>query len=211
MTVVETSETLNCYVEIEGDRHPEFFRGTACGTFLVYHGTVYGPSEIPAGLILNQMAFTPIQCWGAEPSAPEGKSYNRRCVMAGTSGILLEQVDVWTPGGTSIDTSINLTRTASGLPPVGPIIVYRAGDCYVADNDYGTGSVNLTNRTASRISEQTGRVRQWQDTTASPRATMAEMYYLSLWWQIRLGVPFASQFTTDRHDNAAGLSWEVDS
>ncbi|MDR1187756.1 MAG: hypothetical protein LBK95_09945, partial [Bifidobacteriaceae bacterium] len=142
---------------------------------------------------------------------PEGKSYNRRCVWAAGTHILLEQVDVWTPGGTSIDTSIDLFWTGTGFPPAGPVMVYRAGDCYVADDDYGTGSVNLTNRTASCISEQTGRVQQWQDTTASPRATMAEMYYNSLWWQIRLGLPFASQFTTDRHDNAAGLSWEVDS
>ena len=199
---VEVSDTLNCYVEIAGDSSPEFFGGTACGTFVSYGGVVYGPEYVPAGGAAQQVAFTPVSC-PADPDPIPGLTAIQRCVSLGDTGLKLRQIDRYAPQGTAITTEIMFYDG----PSTGQVIVYRAGDCYVANSDFGTGTINLASRTVSCVSDETTRVQQWQDQTTWTQATMEEAFYSSIWARIGAQEMFANVASEEVQDNGAGLSW----
>ena len=93
---------------------PEFFGDTACGTFLVVDGVLYGPSSIPAG-----GAAAPLTPWtpvSQTPTTGSGTSADPWTIVtivdAGTTGIRLTQTDTYVEGSESYRTTVSIASSA---------------------------------------------------------------------------------------------------
>ena len=199
LTRIIITDDLNCQVAHRDDSELELFGGDigACGTFLAVGGTVYGPSNIPAG-DPGQTPWTPV-------SQVAGSSQITTTVGAGATGLQIQQVDSYRAGTQSYRTDIAITNN-------GPVavtgILYRAGDCYLQENDVGFGRVD-NGAPACIIDPALGqRIEQWTPITGGSHFMEGE--YTSVWATIQAQLQFPDTcMCTEAVDNGAGLSWPV--
>lgn len=204
LTLVRTTADLNCAVNHAGDVYGEFFGDTACGTLVAVEGTLYGPANIPAG-----GNASPRSTWTAESQSASGAGtaldpYRIVTTVSG-GGLRLTQTDTYVVGVESYGTRVAITNT-TGSPR--SLTLYRAGDCYLQNDDYGYGELDPTSGATACLAglEPGSRIEQWAPLT--PGSHRIETFYGSLWSAIGSQQPFPDTCgCLERQDNAAGLSW----
>jgi hypothetical protein len=206
LTLIQTTPDLNCAVSHTGDTSPEFYDTTACATLVAAGGTLYGPANIPAG-----SAASPRTPWTPESQTSSGSGTAQdpyRIVTVVTGGQLrVTQTDLYVVGSENYSTRVTVFNTE--LAPL-TVTVYRAGDCYLQNSDFGYGSSDAT---AGSVACTAGtapgsRVEQWAPLT--PGSRYFESHYSTVWSQIGAQQEFPN--TSDDatyQDNGAGLSWRT--
>jgi uncharacterized repeat protein (TIGR01451 family) len=210
LTQIGTTSDLNCSVNHVGDSHGEWFGDTACGTFVAVGGTLYGPANIPAGPS-SQTPWTAVsQTTGGSGTAASPATITT--VVSGGSAVQVTQVDSYVFGQetyTTTDTVKNISGAAESL------ILYRAGDCFLAGSDSGFGRIDTVAAghapTCVGVDPTTGgpgtRIEQLLPVT--PGSNYVEDPWPTIWSDVTSQTPLPNtciQCDT-QIDNAAGLSW----
>jgi hypothetical protein len=214
LTNVFASPDLNCAVNHADDQFGEFYADTACATLVATGGTLYGPAQILAGGNASpRAAFTAIDQQGPLGSGTLADPYRIVTrVDLGSSGLTLTQVDSYVVARESYRTDVGITNNA-GTPRSG--VLYRAGDCYLQDSDWGLGRYTpATGAVACLAAEQdqqgnwipASRILEW--TPLTPNSNYFEGWYYELWSRIGSQQPLPDTSRANEFiDNGAGLSW----
>ncbi|HEX5466675.1 MAG TPA: hypothetical protein VFW92_08360 [Candidatus Limnocylindrales bacterium] len=209
---VTISPDLNCAVDKQGDTDGEFYGDTACATLLASDGVLYGPAVIPAGDSASpRTAFTPVS-QTLSGTGSDADSWRITTVVDAGTSLRITEVDSYVTGSLAYQTDI----TVSNLGDDGTVAtLYRAGDCYLEDSDFGFGHLEAGSSVACigastdpADSETPG---TWMEAW-SPLSYGSAMYYGfydDLWSAIGTQQMFANGGDSlDTYmDNAAGLSW----
>jgi uncharacterized repeat protein (TIGR01451 family) len=211
LTRITTTATLNCAVNHSGDQSGEWFGGTACGTLVAVGASLYGPSGIPAGGgatgAAGYQAFTPVSQAGPTGVGTQASPYVLTTVVdLGASGVRLTQTDRYVVGQESYRTDLALTSRDGAAHDA---IVYRAGDCYLQNSDFGLGQVfsgNSPNCKAEPGSPDPNRVEGFFPLTG-PSHYM-EAGFSEVWSAVgaRTQLPDTCR-CAENIDNGIGLSW----
>ncbi len=209
LTEVGNSSDLNCSVNHTGDTAGEWYGGTACGTLLATGGTLYGPANIPAGDSASpRTTWTEVSQSAVTGSGTSGDPYKVVTVAdAGTTGLEVTQTDTYVVGQESYRNDVVVTNngasTASG-------VLYRGGDCYLQDSDFGYGIYDSTSGaiTCTTSLDPGSRIEQMLPVTSG--SSYFEGYYNTLWADIgtQQPLPNTCDCSTDE-DNSLGLSWNL--
>jgi uncharacterized repeat protein (TIGR01451 family) len=208
LTAIGISDQLNCSVNHADDTQPEFFGGTACGTFIGVDGTMYfSPAAIPAGQP-STTPFTAVSQTGPTGTGTEGDPFTVVTVVdAGTTGVRLTQTDTYVAGLESYRTDIAVSNS-SATPK--SVRVYRAGDCFLQNSDSGFGAVDTTTGAVACTTglEPGSRIEQWFPIT--PGSSYMEAGFSTVWSTISSLQAFPNTCTCETLlDNGAGLSWDL--
>ena len=212
LTNIYISDTLNCQVAHTGDSAFEFYPPSSqlgdCGTFLVVGTTLYGfATGFASGGASPRTAFTPVSQSAVLGSGTATDPYRIVTVVAaGTTGVTLTETDSYVVGQEVYRTDAQLANAgATNLP----ILLYRAGDCFLQSSDFGFGRVGPAGAIACTVdTTATSRIEQWVPITSGSH--YYETFYGTGW--ARIGSKTAFPDTCDcatREDNWAGLSWAV--
>jgi len=204
LTRIQVTPELNCAVEHAGDVDPEFFGDSACGTLVAVQGQLYGPASIPAGSGTGSRIP-----WSSEgqTSGGSGTVVNPYRVVTEVDGggLDLTQTDTYVSGSESYGTRVSIENTTSSALT---LTLYRAGDCYLQNSDYGYGTADPQAGAVacSAGTEPGSRIEQWAPLTSGSR--YYESFYGSVWAAIGSEQPFPDTCDCDTYqDNGAGLSW----
>lgn len=206
LTMVSTTTDLNCSVNHVGDTAPEFYGGTACGTFVTNGTDIWGPGAVPAGSgvtgVPTYHGWTPVS---QSPVTGIGTSANPFKIVTVVSGgpFTVTQTDTYINGNESYQTDVRVASSGNVNATI-----YRAGDCYLQGSDVGLGRLDGTAVTclADPASANPTRVESWYPLT--PGSRYMEDNYNSVWTAIGTMAPFPNTVNTGGlHDNGAGLSW----
>jgi uncharacterized repeat protein (TIGR01451 family) len=209
LTTIDIGTMLNCAVNHTGDTAGEWYGSTACATLVAVGGTLYGPTDIPAGgSAAPRSAFTVVSQSAVTGSGTSVDPYTVVTVVAaGTSGLQLTQTDRYVAGEESYRTSIVASNTGSDALTA---VLFRAGDCYLQNSDVGYGQVDAATGavTCTTANDGTGRIEQMYPIT--PGSTYLEAYYGSVWAAVGTQQMFPSTCECGTYqDNGLGLSWSL--
>lgn len=206
LTRVGNSPDLNCYVDHALDSVPEFYGTTACGTFAAVAGDLYGPESVPAGGNASpRTAWTPVSQSGVSGSGSGTDPFRTTTVVTG-GPLQVSQVDTYVIGSESYRTDATVTNTSDRQFEV---VLYRAGDCYLQNSDYGFGRID--NGAPSCLARGPDglpgdRIEQFAAITGDSHYYHAT--YSQVWSWIGTQRPFPDTCRcTDYIDNGAGVSW----
>ena len=209
LTRVEISDVLNCAVDHAGDTASEWYGQTACGTLLATGGTLFGPATIPAGsAAAPRTTWTPVSQSAVTGTGTNADPYKVVTVDDATgAGLRLTETDTYVVGEESYRTDIVVANTGAAASTA---TLYRAGDCYLQNSDFGYGAVDTaTGAVTCTASNQPGaRIEQMLPLTAGSH--YYETFYGTVWSRIGQQLPFPD--TCDcavNQDNGLGLSWDV--
>jgi len=210
LTQIFISSDLNCQVAYLGDANYEFFPGTStqgsCGTFLAIGGTLYGPAFVPSG------SFSSYTAWTSVSQAPVAGSGTRTdpfristVVDASGAALRVEQIDSYSIGSQSYRTEVRITNQGP-IPAQGAL--YRAGDCYLQEDDAGFGRVDGGAPACIVAPGEGSRIEQWLPITPGSHFMEAGYSDVYAWIDTQQQLPdtCACEFAVD---NGAGLSWTV--
>lgn len=212
LTEIVITPDLNCSVEFLGDAYPEFYDGTACGTFAAAAGTLYGPSNIPAGSSASpRTAWTQV----SQVQGGSGTSADPQSITTTVTGgdLSVTQVDTYVFGQNSYRSSVSVTNTSAAALETN---VYRAADCYLQDSDSGFGEYNpstgsITCRAPDSEGEHSssGRIEEFVPLTAGSNYLYAR--YSEVWSAVGSQQPFPNEVRNGSTliDNGMGLSWTL--
>ncbi len=207
LTRVIISGDLNCQVAHEADQSLEFFGGElgACGTFLSFGDTLYGPADVPSGGG-GATGWTPVS---QVPVAGSGSGSDPfrivTTVEAADTGMRIEQTDSYVIGDESYRTDV---RIVNGTGSEQRVVLFRAADCYLQDSDVGFGRVDNGSPACVISQESDARIEQW--VPISPGSAHYEGSYSTMWQLVAEQEPFPNTCQCDTSvDNGAGLSWEA--
>ncbi len=212
LTSVTTTEDLNCAVNHAADSSGEFYNDTACATFVTDGTNLYGPAYVPAGdgatAVTGYEAWTPVD--QTEPTGSGTEADPFTVVTTVTGGpFTVVQTDTYVVGQESVRTDVNVTSNTAVNA-----IVYRAGDCYLQDSDYGLGELVEGQAPTCRAvpsSDNPNRIEQWYPLTSGSNY-MVDGYY-AVWAAIGSMTAFPDTVVADEdgepYDNGAGLSWST--
>ena len=217
LTSVALGDELSCQVAYTGDARFELFPSASkpgdCGTLVFVGGTLYAPNFSAHDAYRRQRhrhehPWTPVSQTAVSGTGTAASPFKVTTVAAaGASGVRVTQVDSYITGQESYKTETTVQNTG-GAPAAG--ILYRAGDCYLQENDTGFGfvdaaagavgcSVNANNSPA-------GRIEQWFPITGANQ--YMEGTYSEVWGHIATHTPFPNTTrATEQLDNGAGISW----
>lgn len=201
---IEITSDLGCAVGYADDSHGEFYGDTACGTLIAVGGTLYGPAYIPAGGAAEpRTAWTPL----SQESGGAGTIANpyRVITRVGGGGLEVTQTDTYVVGSEAYGTRVEIANNTGSTKTV---TLYRAGDCYLQDSDFGYGQVDSASGAVACTagSEPGSRIEQWAPLT--PGSHYYEAFYSDVWAAIGSQGPFADTCECSTFlDNGAGLSW----
>jgi len=207
LTRIIVTDDLNCQVAHRDDTEFELFgsEAGACGTLLAVGGTVYGPTDIPAGSF-GQTPWRPISQSAVTGSGSSGDPFKITTVVeASGTGLSVQQVDSYVVGSQSYRTDVTITN-AGNAEATG--ILYRAGDCFLQESDVGFGRVD-SGAPACIVDPSIGqRIEQW--TPLTPGSHYFEGGFEEVWSIVSLQQQFPDRCECDQdQDNGAGLSWPV--
>jgi uncharacterized repeat protein (TIGR01451 family) len=214
LTEITITEQLNCDVRHAGDTDPEFFLGTACGTFLAVGGTLFGPAVIPAGgPATPRTAFTPVSQSAVLGSGTVSDPYRIVTVVdLGTTNLRITETDSYVVGEETYRTDVEIANSGAADQS---FLLYRAGDCFLQDSDLGFGDVeSATGAVACRAGVDDGsgnivpgtRIEQWFPLSAG--SSYMEAGFSDVWARIGSQQPFPNTCECSVYiDNGAGLSW----
>lgn len=214
MTEITITPDLNCDVRYLGDSSPEWYGATACATLVSVGGVLYGPASIPAGSgatgVLGYTAFTPVsQSLTGDGSA--ATPYTITTVVAlGSTGIQLTEVDSYVAGQESYRTDVTLVAPGGAVNAK----VYRGGDCYLQDSDFGLGELHAGGSPVCRAlpgSAAPDRIEGFYPLTAGSHHIVDN--YDAVWTAIGtqqdLPDTVLAGTAPDGYDNGIALSWAV--
>lgn len=206
LTKIGNTPDLNCYVNHISDSVPEFYGNTACGTLLASGGTLYGPAGIPAGGSASpRTAWTAVSQEGPVGSGTAADPFRVTTVVHG--GVFrVTQVDSYIVGQESYRTDVTVENTSD---EAADIVLYRAGDCFLQNSDYGYGRVDgdaPTCLAAGPDGKPGTRIEQF--TPITPESHFYEAVYSEVWRHIGTQQPFPDTCRCEEFiDNGAGVSW----
>jgi hypothetical protein len=208
------TDDLACTLTTYEDGSEEFYaNGTsndACGTFLAVDGQLYGPATIPAGDNLGGYAqWTPIGQSDSGDGSPGNPYTAVTTVAAGGTGIQLTQTDRWLDSGAVLGTTYSLTSRDGDTRNV---VLYRAADCYVGDDDHGTGTYDPANESVGCIHDNgDGTAVNQALVPISVGAHSQEGYYNDIWSAVATQSDLSSGAVTDDpyYDNGEATSWTL--
>jgi uncharacterized repeat protein (TIGR01451 family) len=205
LTSIGVTSELNCSANYSGDTSGEWYGNTACGTLLATGGTLYGPSDIPAGEAASPLtAWTPVSQTAVTGSGTASSPY--QVVTVDTGGtIKVTETDTYVVGQESYQDAVEVTNTGSETAAG---VLYRAGDCYLQDSDTGYGIYDSSTGAISCTTSLTpgSRIEQMDPQTAG--SDYYEGYYNSMWAAVGTQDPFPDTCDCSiDEDNALGLSW----
>jgi uncharacterized repeat protein (TIGR01451 family) len=220
LTHIWVGDTLSCQVQHAGDGvyswyHPGQQEPT-CGTrlYLAGSGAVFGPlNTYGRDWPWSQDSQTAVTGSGtsADPYAvvtvvdaildPSGASTD--------TGVQLTQTDTYVVGEESYRTDVRIDNT-SGSAVDG--ILYRSGDCYLQDSDFGYGIHDPVNGSVGcrASTDEDSRVEEWVPITTGSH--YYESYYNSVvsWPTNFRGQNFPDTSDDLTHqDNGTGISWSL--
>jgi len=217
LSTVGSTPDLNCYVNHVLDSFSEFFGTTACGTFVASEGHLYGPREVPAGpyyyseLPEDQQPYPgyldwrPVEQSGVTGSGSSGDPY-RITTKVQRGPFSVTQVDRYVVGEESFRTDVTVSNTSGESKNV---VIYRAGDCYLGNSDYGYGRVDgdaITCLGALSDGSPGTRIEQFLPITAGSNYYQAG--YSQVWSALLSQKPLPDTCRCSEYiDNGAGLSW----
>jgi uncharacterized repeat protein (TIGR01451 family) len=213
---IEVTPDLNCAVNHILDESGEFFGDTACGTLLAAGETLFGPATIPAGGGASpRTAYTVPE--GNQVVSGSGTAADPFTIVTdvdlGTTGLHITQTDSYVNGQESYRTDVTVSN--DGVDPVSAIL-YRAGDCFLQDSDFGFGSVDPSTGAVACVNgviegEQVvpgDRIIQWLPISAG--SSFLEDGFDTVWSTIGSQQSFPNTCRCDEFiDNGAGLSWDL--
>jgi len=213
LTNISVTPDLSCQVNHTGDASPEFyppFAGPgACGTLLATGGTLYGPAVIPAGGSAGpRTTWTMVSQTVVLGTGSASDPYRIVTVVAaGTTGLQLTETDSYVTGQESYRTDVKIDNVGT---TVRTGTLYRAGDCYLQNSDYGYGRFDSATGAISCTATQAAnsRIEQWFPLSSG--SNYYETFYNTGW--ARIGTQTAFPNTCDcatLEDNWAGLSWPI--
>lgn len=209
-----TTGDLECSLTAQEDSGDEFFGGSgsgtdACGTFLAVDGTLYGPSNIPAGGGLGgYTSWTPVDQSTTGDGSTSSPYSTVTTVAAGDSGIQLTETDTWQPGGSTVDSSYALT-SAPGDTRV--VQLYRGADCYLGNSDAGQGGYDPTSGSVACLQDQGGGTSAaLQLVPLTSGGTSVEDSYDQVWVDIgaQTALPGTCQCSSTL-DNGFAIAWPL--
>jgi hypothetical protein len=213
---------LRCFLNSQEDEAGEFFaedaEHQACGTFAVVQGQLYGPADIPAGETLSEAnpsgyytPWTPVSQTESGAGTAASPWVRRTTVAAGATGVQLVQTDRWYGAGKAIQTSVSVRNRSAAEQGVR---LYRAFDCYIGDDDTGTGEMSLDGSLVGCLrtlvddetDAETAVTLRLQALT--PGASVYEAYYDDTWRLIGSQQPLPNTCRCDDDiDNSVAVSW----
>lgn len=208
LTHIIIGDQLNCQVNHSGDSSYEFYGGVpgACGTFLLLNGTRYTPPTVPAGGSATDVPWTTVSQSSVTGTGTTANPYKVVTVVdAGTTGVRLTETDSYVVGEESYQTDLKVTN--NGASAINARL-WRAGDCYLQNSDYGYGQVGANGEIACAAGQAAGsRIEQWVPLTSGSH--YYENWYYNVWGQIANDQAFNdSCLCSSFIDNGAGLSWD---
>jgi hypothetical protein len=215
LTSIGVGSDLSCQVAFAGDSSFEFYGPDEdpadCGTMLSVGGQLYAPdfashSYTATSNLGSYIPFTPVSQTGVTGSGTALDPYKVVTdVMAGSTGLSLSQTDTYVVGDTQYHTDIAITNT-TGAPQ--DVIIYRAGDCYLAGSDFSQGSYDSASGAIACADPSANRIEQWIPHT--PGSSYLEANFASLWSAIGSNNPLPDTCDcSTNQDTGAGLSWTV--
>ena len=217
LTGVALGNELSCQVSYSGDARFELFPSSTkpgdCGTFVVVGAELFAPNlsahdSSSASAIGPSTAFTPVSQSPVTGSGTTASPFKVTTVAdAGASGVRITQVDSYVTGQESYRTDTTV-QNVGAAPATG--VLYRAGDCYLQDNDTGFGfvdpAVGAVGCSVNANNQPAGRIEQWYPITGSNQYMQAR--YSEVWGHIATHTPFPNTTrATESLDNGAGISW----
>lgn len=216
LTQVGVSDTLNCTVFYAEDEYSEFYGNTACGTFLATGGTLFGPSYIPAGSSLGSyLSHELITQSAVRGDGTFARPFSVKTVVTlPGSGLRIVEIDSYVVGQESYRTDVTVQNQNNSAVQA---VLYRAGDCYLQNSDYGFGandpSTGAVSCVAGRYDEAGSwvpgdRIEQWLPLSSG--SSYIEAHYSEVWAAIATQQPFPNTGRfSEAIDNGAGLSWSL--
>jgi uncharacterized repeat protein (TIGR01451 family) len=216
LTQVSISDTLNCTVYYAEDEYSEFYGNTACGTFLATGGTLFGPSYIPAGSSLGSyLSHELISQTDVRGEGTFARPFSIKTVVTlPGSGLRIVEIDSYVVGQESYRTDVTVQNHNDTSVQA---VLYRAGDCYLQNSDYGfgsnDGSTGAVACVAGRYDESGSwvpgdRIEQWLPLSSG--SSFIEAHYSEVWAAIATQQPFPNTGRfSEAIDNGAGLSWSL--
>jgi lysophospholipase L1-like esterase len=215
LTAIGAGADLSCQVAFAGDSSLEFYGADEdpadCGTMLSVDGQLYAPDfashDYTATANLGSyIPFTPVSQTGVTGSGTAADPYQiTTTVTAGSTGLNLLQTDSYVTGQPSFSTTVAITNSSGAAQSV---ILYRAGDCYVANSDSSQGSYDSATGSIACFDPATNRLEQWVPHT--PGSSYLETGYSSVWSAISASAPLPDTCDCSTfQDTGAGLSWSL--
>lgn len=214
LTAITISNDLNCSVNHIDDSHGEFYGDTACATLVAVNDVLFGPADIPAGDSASpRTTFTPVSQTGVTGTGTASDPYSITTVVdAGSTGVRLTEVDTYVIGDELFETQVTLANTAASAAN---IVLYRAGDCYLQNSDFGYGNTDpffgsvgclaAVTDGAGNLTKGT-RIEEW--IPLDNGSNYIEAFYDDVWAAIGTRQPLPDTTEEDQYiDNGAGLSW----
>lgn len=215
LTNIFLSNQGNCQVDHVGDTDHEFFPPSdppgACATLIATGGTLYGPSQIPAGGSASpRTTFIEVSQSAVTGTGTAADPLKVITVMDAGAILRLTQTDSYVIGEEQYRTDVVVTN----LVPTGAavnFVLYRAGDCFLQNSDFGFGDLLPNGDVGCRGSDDNGatvnnRIERWIPITAGSSAF--EEDFNAVWDWIGTQAPFPNTcICTTYVDNGAGLSW----
>ena len=217
LTHVVVGNELSCQAQHTGDTRFEFFPSSTspgdCGTFLAVGGQLFAP-DFPnhdstfAGFGSSFPKFTPT---GQTAKTGAGTRTNPFKVVtnvnAGSTGLAITQTDTYVSGEESYKTDIAVRNNGGGAQT---IRLYRAGDCFLQDDDQGfgfTGPNGAVGCSKNPNNSPAGRIEEFVPITGG--ASFLEANFTEVWDAVRTQNPFpnACARCTEKVDNGMGISW----
>jgi hypothetical protein len=213
---VEVGVDLSCQVQHVGDSTFEFYPPDVqpgdCGTFLVDAGTLFAPDfgnhgATATSSIQPATVFTPVSQTPVTGTGTSGDPFKVVTVANAPPNFQITETDTYVAGAEAYTSDVAVHNN-TGAPR--NVILYRAGDCFLQDSDFGYGFAAGGGRvgcSGTANNSPPNRIEEWVPTT--PGSSFTEDGYSAVWAKIGAKTAFVNDCVHcgDLVDNGAGLSW----
>lgn len=217
LTHVYVGADLSCQVAYKGDRRFELFPPTGvpadCGTFLAVGARLFEPdfSHHAAGSAtrITGTPVSPISQTGPSGAGTKDDPFKVVTVAAlpGTA-LQITQTDTYVAGDLTYRTDVAIANSG----PAQKATLYRAGDCYLQESDFGFSFVRAGKSIGCSRNPDNfppARVEQWVPITTAG-ANYYEGKYREIWDRIEARRVFPDLCRClHALDNGSGVSWKI--
>jgi hypothetical protein len=223
LTSVNVGSDLSCQAKHRSDNVMSFFPSDKslgdCGTLLATDGQLFAPDFASHGKTSTQPALGPVTPFtqvsqSAVTGAGTSSDPFRVTTVAdvGGTGLRVTEVDSYAAGGESYRTDVTVANSGAATKTV---VLYRAADCHLQNDDSGFGFVETALRavgcSVTGNNQPPGRIEEWVPITGGNNYLEDE--FNNGFWQAvasQQSFPDACVHCGDKVDNAAGISWRFD-